>query len=345
MDLEHNPHRRFNPLTNEWVLVSPHRSKRPWQGKEEKVASQAIVSHDPNCYLCAGNLRKNGTRNPNYTGTYVFDNDFAALLTEPSPEITQEDEIFRIEAERGICRVVCFSSDHSLSIPLLATEQMETVVDTWIAQTQELSEIDFINYIQIFENKGELMGCSNPHPHGQIWASQSLPVEIEKEDKSQKAYYQKHQKTLLGHYLEKELEQNKRIVIESEHFVALVPFWAVWPFEAMIIAKRPVGNLLELTPTEAKDLAWIYQQLTIRYDNLFECSFPYSAGIHQSPFNKKNQKHWHLHLHFYPPLLRSATVRKFMVGYEMLGTPQRDITAEKSATMLRKLSNFHYLCR
>ncbi|MCH2043521.1 MAG: UDP-glucose--hexose-1-phosphate uridylyltransferase [Saprospiraceae bacterium] len=343
MNLEYSPHRRFNPLTNEWVLVSPHRSKRPWQGKEEKVPVPATATYDSTCYLCPGNQRKNGAKNPDYKGTFVFENDFAALLPQAPSAVYQTDELFRVEMERGICRVVCFSPDHSLSIPLLSDKQMEAVVDTWKAQTQELSQLDFINYIQIFENKGELMGCSNPHPHGQIWASQSLPVEIEKEDQSQKEYYQKYQRTLLGDYLKQEQKKNQRIVIESEYFVALVPFWAIWPFETMIIAKRPIGSLLAMSLRESKDLAWIYQQLTIRYDNLFQCSFPYSAGIHQSPFNGNDQQHWHLHLHFYPPLLRSATVRKFMVGYEMLATPQRDITAEKSAKMLRELPNFHYL--
>lgn len=341
-NIEDHPHKRYNPLTGDWVLVSPQRAKRPWQGQVEKSSNQERPRYDQECYLCAGNERVGGKMNPDYKGTFVFTNDFSALLTgTPSTEIN-EGELFKTKSESGICKVICFSEDHSLTIPEMELDGIQKVVDLWCEQFEELASNPKINYIQIFENKGAIMGCSNPHPHGQIWSSEGIPVEPDKECKTQKAYFEKHGKTLLSDYLDAELEKESRILVQNNSFVALVPFWAVWPFETMIVSKRPVQNILKLDNKERADLAEIYKKLTIMYDNLFETSFAYSAGIHQAPTDGKDYPEWHLHIHFYPPLLRSATVKKFMVGYEMLATPQRDITAEQAAQRLRNLSEIHY---
>jgi UDPglucose--hexose-1-phosphate uridylyltransferase len=341
-NIEEHPHRRYNPLTGDWILVSPHRAKRPWQGQVEKPANQERPKHDPGCYLCPGNERAGGHINPDYKGTFVFTNDFSALLTDtPSGEIN-DGELFTAKAERGICKVICFSEDHSLTIPEMELENIRKVVDLWCEQFQELGNDPQINYVQIFENKGAIMGCSNPHPHGQIWSSEGIPAEPEKESKTQKAYFEKHGRTLLSDYLESELKKETRLLVQNDSFVALVPFWAVWPFEAMIVSKHPVQNILQLKDKERTDLADIYKKLTIMYDNLFETSFAYSAGLHQAPTDGKDYPEWHLHMHFYPPLLRSATIKKFMVGYEMLATPQRDITAEQAALRLRDLPKTHY---
>ena len=341
-NIEDHPHRRLNPLTNDWILVSPHRAKRPWQGQVEKAACDERPSYDPTCYLCAGNERAGGKINPDYKGTFVFTNDFSALLTDTPEGGMDEGNLFQAKSESGICKVICFSENHSLTIPEMELEDIRQVVNVWCEQFEELANVDFIKYVQIFENKGAIMGCSNPHPHGQIWSSSSIPVEPAKESKTQKEYYEKFGRTLLGDYLKAELEKKERLVAENEHFVALVPYWAVWPFEAMVISKRPVQNITQLTEAERTGLADIYKRLTIKYDNLFEVSFAYSAGLHQAPTDGQNYPEWHLHMHFYPPLLRSASVKKFMVGYEMLASPQRDITAEQAAKRLRDLSEIHY---
>jgi UDPglucose--hexose-1-phosphate uridylyltransferase len=340
-DISDHTHRRLNPLTGEWVLVSPHRAKRPWQGQVEKIGTEKRPEYDPSCYLCPGNERAGEAVNPFYKSTYVFTNDFSALL----PEIQEgniDKDLFKAKSEKGICRVICFSPRHDLTIPEMNTESVEEVIHLWIDEYRTLGSNDFINSVQIFENKGSIMGCSNPHPHGQIWAQESLPNEVLKEDISQHKYYMNNKKTLLEEYVLKELEIDKRIVCRNEFFVALVPYWATWPFETMIIPVRPVADISMLSDIEITSFAQIYRELTIRYDNLFETSFPYSAGIHQSPTNKKDNNHWHMHMHFYPPLLRSATVKKFMVGYEMMCEPQRDITPEQSAARLKILPKKHY---
>lgn len=339
---EDHPHRRFNPLTGDWVLVSPHRAKRPWQGQVEKPAAEQRPAYDPGCYLCPGNERAGGVNNPDYRGTFVFTNDFSALLEDTPAGGDSANDLFRTESERGICKVICFSHDHSLTIPEMPLEDIRHVVDVWCREFEELGSKPFINYVQIFENKGAIMGCSNPHPHGQIWSSLSVPVEPAKECVTQQAWFDKHRRTLLGDYLAAELEKKVRIVAENDSFVALIPFWAVWPFEAMIISRRAVQNILQLTAAERDGLADIYKRLTILYDNLFQVSFAYSAGLHQAPTDGREHPGWHLHMHFYPPLLRSAAVKKFMVGYEMLATPQRDITAEGAAARLRDLPTTHY---
>lgn len=341
-NMEDHPHRRYNALTGEWVLVSPHRAKRPWQGQVEKGEQEQFPKYDPKCYLCPGNERIGGHVNPDYSGPFVFTNDFSALMTDTPVGNDGDDELFQAESEQGICKVICFSPRHDLTIPEMSQEAVRKVVDVWQKEYQELGTNEFINYVQIFENKGAVMGCSNPHPHGQIWSSRSIPVEPMKEQMRQLVYYQKHGRTLLGDYLAKELDKKDRLIVENEHFAVLAPYWAVWPFEAMIVSKRAVSSLAEFTDAEKDGLADAYRQLTIRYDNLFETSFPYSAGIHQAPTDGKKHPEWHFHMHFYPPLLRSATVKKFMVGYEMLATPQRDITPETSARRLRELSDVHY---
>ncbi|WP_321279766.1 UDP-glucose--hexose-1-phosphate uridylyltransferase [Marinifilum fragile] len=344
-DYIENPHRRYNPLTGEWILVSPHRSKRPWQGQVEKVIEEKRPEYDPKCYLCPGNERVGGEQNPAYEDVYSFQNDFSALLQDTPEGEFSDGDLFRAKSESGICKVICFSPNHSLTVPEMKVENIRKVVDLWCKEYKELGDREDIGYVQIFENKGSIMGCSNPHPHGQIWASKLIPLETSKESENQKAYYEKHGRTMLSDYLKIELDKKERILVENNSFVALVPFWAVWPFETMIISKKAVSNLLELTDEEKTDLADVYKKLTIMYDNLFEVSFAYSAGLHQAPTDGEKHPEWHLHMHFYPPLLRSASVKKFMVGYEMLGTPQRDITAEGAAKRLRELSKIHYKMR
>ncbi len=341
-NLADHPHRRYNPLIGEWVLISPHRAKRPWQGQIEKTTEENRPNYDPNCYLCPGNKRAGGKTNPNYNDTFVFNNDFSALLKNIPDGMVEENELFKAQSEKGICKVICFSPRHDLTIPEMDEADIVKVINLWIEQYKELSQKNFINYIQIFENKGSIMGCSNPHPHGQIWASSSVPDLPMKESYYQKKYYDKHHSTLLNDYLILELDKNERILFENTDFIALVPFWAVWPFETMIICKKPIQNITQFNEQEIISFANIYKQLTIIYDNLFEVSFPYSAGIHQSPCDGKEYPEWHLHMHFYPPLLRSATIKKFMVGYEMLATPQRDITPEISAKKLKELPIIHY---
>lgn len=337
-----HPHRRYNPLLDEWILVSPHRAKRPWQGQNESVPQDLRPEHDSECYLCAGNTRANGIQNEDYTDCYVFENDFSALLQGDVSYENNNTSLFQLKPERGINKVVCFSPNHSLTLPEMEIAAIEKVIQTWIGQYIELGSHDFINYVQIFENKGSIMGCSNPHPHGQIWAQSSLPTQIERTQKNLRSYYEKNKSSLLKDYLDQELQLKERIVIENDHFVTLVPFWATWPYETMIISKRHFGNIIAMNPQETKAFAEILQKTTIKYDNLFETSFPYSSGIHQTPTDRVAHPEWHFHMHFYPPLLRSATVKKFMVGYEMLGEAQRDLSPEQAAKILRELPETHY---
>lgn len=335
-------HRRYNPLTGEWVLVSPHRTKRPWQGKVEKSAIEKRPEYDPTCYLCPGNERAGGLKNPDYNNVFVFQNDFSALVPDVPDGKFEKKELFRAESERGFCKVICFSPRHDLTIPEMEVKDIKKVIDVWCQEYDSMGSQEYINHVQIFENKGDIMGCSNPHPHGQIWAQYSVPVEPAKEGKTQKAYLTRHGKTLLEDYIQEELQLKDRILAENEHFLALIPFWATWPFESMIVSKRAVQNILQLSEEEKVAMADVYKKLTVMYDNLFEVSFPYSAGIHQAPTDGKEYPEWHLHMHFYPPLLRSATVKKFMVGYEMMANPQRDITAEQAAARLQALPKIHY---
>lgn len=341
-DNNEHPHRRYNPLTGEWVLVSPHRSKRPWQGQKETASTAVLPHYDPECYLCAGNVRSNGVRNEQYKDVFVFDNDFPSLLTDEVSAAKEESPLFQLKPERGINKVICFSPRHDLTIPEMEVDALVKVVDVWKEQYTELGSKDFINHVQIFENKGSVMGCSNPHPHGQIWAQSSLPTLVEKTQANLLAYYQKHGKSLLADYLAEELKKQERVVIENEHFAVVVPFWATWPYETMIISKRHFGDITQMTAGETMAFAEILKAITVRYDNLFETSFPYSSGIHQAPTDGKPHPEWHFHMHFYPPLLRSATVKKFMVGYEMMAEAQRDISPEKSAEILRNLPEKHY---
>jgi len=339
------PHRRYNPLTREWVLVSPHRAKRPWLGQIEKTQPQNLPAYDPTCYLCPGNERAGGIVNPDYAGTFVFDNDFAALLPD-SPTVVEgfakDNPLFTVDATPGLCRVVCFSPRHDLTLPELSLPQIEAVLATWAAQTKELGALDYVNYVQVFENKGEVMGCSNPHPHSQVWSSKHIPNEPAKELAAQSDYLKEHGRLLLLDYVAQERQRGERVVFGNEHFTALVPFWAVWPFEIMVTAHRPVASLPDLTPSELTALAEVLQRVTTLYDNLFEVSFPYSMGFHQAPTDGLPHPEWVLHAHFYPPLLRSASVKKFMVGYEMLAMPQRDLTPETAAERLKGLAVVHY---
>jgi UDPglucose--hexose-1-phosphate uridylyltransferase len=339
------PHRRFNPLTREWVLVSPHRARRPWQGQVEKTPPENLPEYDPTCYLCPGNERAGGVKNPHYSGTFVFDNDFAALLPEVEPAEADQHSLFVSKPESGICRVICFSPRHDLTFPQLTLDEAEAVIDTWGEQTAELYRRPEIAYVQVFENKGAMMGCSNPHPHSQVWAQSQIPNEPAKELVSQRDYFAANGRPLLLDYLHEEQSRGERAVASNEHFTAVTPFWAIWPFEILVIAHRAAPSLPALTQVERRALADICQQVTVRYDNLFEISFPYSMGFHQAPNDGVDHPEWVLHAHYYPPLLRSATVRKFMVGYELLAMPQRDITAESAAEKLRSLPEIHYTQR
>ena len=330
------PHRRYNPLRGEWVLVSPHRTQRPWQGEVSKTDAVPTIHYDPACYLCPGNTRAGGHQNPKYEGIFVFDNDYAALLPDvETPMDLPQNPLLRVELERGLCRVVCFHPDHSLTLARMETPDIERVVEAWTAQYKELGAKDWIRHVQIFENRGAMMGASNPHPHGQIWATEHIPDEPQAELTAQQKYQQAHHRCLLCDYVKLELAQAKRIVCTNDEFVALVPFWAVWPFETLVLSRRHAGSLTEFDCAQQAGLADILKRLTTRYDNLFETSFPYTMGLHQSPTDGEPHAEWHFHAHFYPPLLRSATVRKFMVGFEMLGMPQRDITPESAAERLR----------
>jgi len=341
-DLTQHPHRRLNILTGEWILVSPHRTKRPWQGKVEAKSSNERPAYDESCYLCPGNKRSDGAENPAYTGPYAFTNDYSALLKDTPGGHYDEHGLLQAVSERGICRVICFSPKHHLTLPQMEQPDIVKVIELWQQEYKNLAANNWIKYIQIFENKGDIMGCSNPHPHGQIWSQSDVPVEVEKEAVQQSKYFETMGESLLGNYLTIELAKEERIVFANNHFVVLVPFWAVWPYETIIISRRHLQSILQFTEEENLALAEALQQLTIRYDNLFETSFPYSAGMHQAPVNDGEQAALHWHMHFYPPLLRSATVKKFMVGYEMLASPQRDITAEWAAEKLRSMPGIHY---
>lgn len=336
LNFSENPHRRLNILTGEWILVSPHRTKRPWQGKVENVVPNNRPIYDKKCYLCPTNTRINGEKNPNYESVYAFTNDFGALLSDTDESIFEEG-LLKAKGERGICRVICFSPNHALTLPDMEVNDIEKVINLWQKEYKELGNKDFINHVQIFENKGATMGCSNPHPHGQIWAQSSIPQEVVKKSTEQKNYWQKHKSSLLQDYLQQELIAKERIICTNEDFVALVPFWAVWPYEAMIIPRRHFQNIGQLTSQEKHNFAAILKDLTQRFDKIFDTSFPYSSGIHQSPTDGNEYPEWHFHMAFYPPLLRSATVKKFMVGYEMFANPQRDITAEMAAKKLRDI--------
>jgi UDPglucose--hexose-1-phosphate uridylyltransferase len=340
-----HPHRRQNLLTGEWVLVSPHRTKRPWQGQVERLPADDRPTYDPKCYLCPGNERAGGAHNPDYASTFVFENDYAALLPEGPRGDVSEGPFFRQQAETGSCRVICFHPRHDLTLPQMQVDELRAVVDVWAEQVVELGSQPDIGYVQIFENKGSAMGASNPHPHGQVWASASVPQEPAKEDARQRAYSTETGRLLLLDYLEAEVAAHERIVVQNEAWLALCPFWAVWPFETLLLPRRHVRDLPSLTYGERDLLAEILKRLLTRYDNLFETSFPYSMGWHGRPTDGSESSHWQLHAHFYPPLLRSATVKKFMVGYEMLGNPQRDITPEQAAERLRQVSEQHYLER
>ena len=335
-DLQDYSHKRFNILTGEWVLVSPSRNKRPWQGQNEAIPYKVRASHDENCYLCAGNTRNNGKQNPNYKNVFVFTNDFAALQID-SKSFLINNGLFKAHSEQGICKVVCFSPNHSKSLADISLENIQKIIYTWQKEFKLLGENENINYVQIFENKGAIMGCSNPHPHGQIWSQSSLPNEVEKKDKHQRDYYIKNKRSLLSDYVTQELIKKERIIFENDLFVVLTPFWAIWPFETMIIPKHKQQNILELDVKGTFLFSEAISVLTKAYDKLFNCPFPYSNGIHQAPTNNEDNNHWHWHMSFYPPLLRSATIKKFMVGYEMFGSPQRDITAEVAAQKLKKL--------
>lgn len=338
-NLSEQPHRRRNALTGEWVLVSPHRTRRPWKGEVAKPAAENRPAYDPGCYLCPGNERAGGIRNPDYHETFVFPNDFAAILPDTTGALPDADPLMSVAAVRGTCRVICFSPRHDLTMAEMEAEAIAPVVDLWAAQVSELGQ-DYA-WVQVFENKGAMMGCSNPHPHGQIWASGSLPDEPAREDERQRRYLNAHGQPLLMDYLSRELDLGERIVVENEHWAVLVPFWAVWPFETLLLPKRRVERLPDLTAEARQALADILRRHLTRYDNLFETEFPYTMGWHGAPAGVDGG-HWQLHAHFYPPLLRSASVKKFMVGYEMLAEAQRDITPEAAAGRLRELSEIHY---
>ena len=342
-DLTEYPHRRHNPLSGEWILVSPHRTQRPWQGQVERLPRDERPAYDPHCYLCPGNARAGGVHNPAYDSTFVFTNDFSALLPE-TPAASDDHPLFRYHSVQGTCRVVCFSPRHDLTLPEMALADIRRVVDVWAEQVTDLGRQ--YRWVQVFENKGEVMGCSNPHPHGQIWASTTLPNEPAKEERQQHAYWAEHGRPLLLDYASLEAKKQERLVIENAHWLAVVPFWAIWPFETLLLPRRPVLRLPDLDDIERDALAQILKCLLSRYDNLFEASFPYSMGWHGAPTGAAevtpSPTHWQLHAHFCPPLLRSATVKKFMVGYEMMAEPQRDLTAEQAAERLRALPDTHY---
>ena len=339
-----SPHRRYNPLTGEWVLVSPHRTRRPWTGQQEKSAPDLIPQYDSSCYLCPGNIRANGTRNPSYTDTFIFDNDYGALLSSHAvtQKLSNTNDLLRTEPEAGICRVICYSPRHDLTMARMSVSAIEGVISTWQKEFCNIGSREAIRYVQIFENKGLMMGCSNPHPHGQIWATSSIPTIPASESRNQQEYLRRNRSCLLCDYVEREINENSRIIFSNTSFIALVPFWALWPFETMILPRRHVSSILNISTKEKSDLAAILQSVTTCYDNLFQTSFPYSMGIHQQPSDNADYDFWHYHIHFLPPLLRSHSVKKHMVGFELLAMPQRDLTPEMAADSLRAQSTIHY---
>lgn len=335
-----HPHRRYNPLLAEYVLVSPHRMKRPWQGKQERVPSEEKPTYDPNCYLCPTNTRKSGDTNPDYDSTFVFDNDYRALLDNIPEAPNPESPLLQVQSVEGTNRVICFSPQHNVTLAEMPVTGIRTVVDLWAEQTADLGKQ--YQWVQVFENRGEMMGSSNPHPHGQVWAENVLPNLPKKEDETQAAYYQEHGSPMLLDYAQLEVEKGERVVAENDEWIVVVPYWATWPFETLVLPKTHILRMPDVNESGRNALADVLKTTLVRYDNLFEVSFPYSMGWHGAPFGDADYSHWQLHAHFYPPLLRSATVRKFMVGYEMLGESQRDLTAEQAADRLRNLSDIHY---
>jgi len=344
-----SPHRRWNPLRQSWVLVSPHRTQRPWQGEVGQKTVPSAVTFDPQCYLCPGNTRAGGAVNPAYDGVFAFVNDYAALMPEePSPAETESSPLLVSQPARGLCKVLCYHPDHSLTLARMTREEIRPVVDAWTQQYKEIGGLDWVKYVQIFENRGAMMGASNPHPHGQIWSTDFVPDEPAAETLAQREYLAQTGHCLLCDYVAAELaaaSEQGRVVFQNAHFAAIVPWWAVWPFEVLLVSRRHVGAMPEFTDEERDGLADALKRLTTRFDNLFETSFPYTMGFHQSPTDGETHPEWHFHAHFYPPLLRSATVRKFMVGFEMLGMPQRDITPEDAAQRLRACSEEHFWLR
>jgi UDPglucose--hexose-1-phosphate uridylyltransferase len=345
--LQGKSHRRYNPLTRDWILVSPNRMERPWQGQTEEAAHLASPAYDPDCYLCPGNARAEGVRNPKYSTTFVFNNDFSALQPDVASVTVDEGSknLLIAEAESGVCRVVCFSPRHDLTLAQMTTGEIGGVIEVWAEQYRSLGGLPKINHVQIFENRGAMMGCSNPHPHGQIWATQSVPNEPRKEQASLEEYRREHRSCLLCDYVALEVASGERIVCQNESFVAVVPFWATWPFETLVLSKRHVTDIEALDAGERAGLADMLKRLTTRYDNLFQTLFPYSMGFHQRPTDGRDHAEWHFHAHFFPPLLRSARIKKFMVGFELLASPQRDITPEVAAERLREVKERHYLVR
>ena len=341
LKLTEDPHRRLNALTNEWVLVSPHRATRPWQGEVAKLQTVPEPTYDPNCYLCPGNERAGGVRNPAYTSTFVFENDFSAMKSETSRDRLDVDYkgLLVAEGEPGICRVICFSPRHDLTLATMEVKAIEPVVHTWIEQFRELGSLDIIKHVQIFENRGAMMGASNPHPHCQIWATASIPDAPAKELASQKGYLSSNDRCLLCDYIELERRERVRVVCENARFIALVPFWAVWPFEILVCSRFHIASMNDFSNDDPPQLSEMLKQVTSTYDKVFGVPFPYSMGFHQSPTDAAEHPEWHFHAHYYPPLLRSATIRKFMVGFEMLGMPQRDITPEIAAERLREVAS------
>jgi UDPglucose--hexose-1-phosphate uridylyltransferase len=334
-----HPHRRYNPLTGEYVLVSPHRTKRPWLGQIERLPGEERPRYDPGCYLCPGNERAGGARNPTYESTFVFTNDFASLLPDTPASPAPDNLLFQTRSARGACRVICFSPRHDLTLPEMELPDIRRVIDVWAEQVSDLGRQ--FRWVQVFENKGAVMGASNPHPHGQVWALDTLPNEPAKEDHHQLVYHAANGRPLLLDYARQELDRQERVILANDYWLAVAPFWAVWPFETILLPRFPVQRLPDLAPAQRDSLASALKRLLIRYDNLFETSFPYSMGWHAAPLDS-DYPYWQLHAHFYPPLLRSATVKKFMVGFEMLAEPQRDLTAEQAAQRLRQASELHY---
>ncbi len=339
------PHRRWNPLRRSWVLVSPHRTQRPWQGEVGQTAAAAGPAYDPECYLCPGNKRAGGAVNPQYTRIFSFVNDYSALLPEVPSSEPSASPLLVGEAARGLCKVLCFHPDHSLTLARMTRSEIRPVVDAWVEQYEELAGLGWIKHVEIFENRGAMMGASNPHPHGQIWATDFVPDEPAAETAAQREHLARTGRCLLCDYVEAERAAGERIIFENQHFTALVPWWAVWPFEVMLVSRRHCGAMPEFSDDERDGLADALKRMTTRFDNLFTTSFPYTMGFHQSPTDGEPHPEWHFHAHYYPPLLRSATVRKFMVGFEMLCMPQRDITPESAAERLRASSEEHFLTR